>query len=218
VLKQVQNALAAVKKGQAALGICATNGVVIACEKNLPTTLIDLSSCQKCIRIADHIGFVYAGMNPDSRVLASMAQKKALAYFGLYHERIPVLQLVRAVAETMQKYTQSGGVRPFGVSLLIAGTDDDGPQLYQVDPSGAYFGWKAGAIGKNFIESKTFLAKRYREDIELEDAINTAILTLKEGFDGQMTNTNIELAIVTPEGGFRALDASEVQDYLTTAE
>ena len=90
VLKQVQNALAAVKKGQAALGICATNGVVIACEKNLPTTLIDLSSCQKCIRIADHIGFVYAGMNPDSRVLASMAQKKALAYFGL----IPVLQRV----------------------------------------------------------------------------------------------------------------------------
>ena len=140
VLKQVQNALAAVKKGQAALGICATNGVVIACEKNLPTTLIDISATRKCIRIADHIGFVYAGMNPDSRVLAAAAQKKALAYFGMYHERIPVLQLVRAVASTMQSYTQSGGVRPFGVSLLIAGTDDEGPQLYQVDPSGAYFG------------------------------------------------------------------------------
>ncbi len=49
----------------------------------------------------------------------------------------------------MQEYTQSGGVRPFGVSLLVAGIDGDGvPRLFQVDPSGAYFGWKATAIGK----------------------------------------------------------------------
>ena len=49
----------------------------------------------------------------------------------------------------MQEYTQSGGVRPFGVSLLVAGMDGDGvPRLFQVDPSGAYFGWKATAIGK----------------------------------------------------------------------
>lgn len=59
----------------------------------------------------------------------------------------------------MQEFTQSGGVRPFGVSLLVAGVDDDGPQLYQVDPSGAYFGWRASAIGKNFVNAKTFLEK-----------------------------------------------------------
>ena len=47
-----------------------------------------------------------------------------------------VSQLVREVASTMQEFTQSGGVRPFGVSLFVAGFDDEGPQLYQVDPSG----------------------------------------------------------------------------------
>jgi hypothetical protein len=36
-------------------------------------------------------------------------------------ESIPVLQLVRDIAAVMQEFTQSGGVRPFGVSLLIAG-------------------------------------------------------------------------------------------------
>ena len=83
-----------------------------------------------------------------------------------------------------QEYTQSGGVRPFGLSLLVAGYDDNGPQLYQVDPSGAYFGWKATAIGKNHINAKNFLEKRYNEEMELDDAVHTALLTLREGFEG----------------------------------
>lgn len=58
---------------------------------------------------------------------------------------------------------ESGGVRPFGVSLLMAGYDDNGPQLYQIDPSGSYFAWKASAIGKNMTNAKTFLEKRYSE-------------------------------------------------------
>ena len=57
-------------------------------------------------------------------------------------------------------YTESGGVRPFGVSLLLAGVDENGPQLYQIDPSGSYFAWKASAIGKNMSNAKTFLEKR----------------------------------------------------------
>ena len=90
-------------------------------------------------------------------------------------------QGVRETALIMQEYTQSGGVRPFGVSCLVAGYDDDGPQLFQVDPSGAAFGWKATAIGKNYINAKNFLERRYNEDMELDDAIHTALLTLREG-------------------------------------
>ena len=88
----------------------------------------------------------------------------------------------------------------------------------QVDPSGAYFGWHASAIGKNFKNAKTFLEKRYSEDMELEDAIHTALLTLREGFEGEMTSENIELGIVGPKGGFRLLTPDEVQDYLDEAE
>jgi 20S proteasome subunit alpha 2 len=130
-----------------------------------------------------------------------------------------VLQLVREVAAIMQEYTQSGGVRPFGVSLLIGGVDDDGPQLFQVDPSGAYFAWRATAIGKNFANAKTFLEKRYSEEMELEDAVHTALLTLREGFEGEMTKDNIEVAVVSArERKFRILSAAEVSDYLREAE
>lgn len=175
---------------------------------------------------------------------------------------------MRDIAAVMQEFTQSGGVRPFGVSLLVAGIDDDGPQLYQVDPSGAYFGWRASAIGKNFSNAKTFLEKRYSEDMELEDAIHTgtypptgtrthamhtdctgpqalalsrapiqadtlttplflpsflspvaALLTLRDGFEGEMTSTNVEIGIVdAKDKKFRVLSPAEVADYLAEAE
>ncbi len=117
------------------------------------------------------------------------------------------------------------GVRPFGVSLLIAGFDSSrGPCLYQVDPSGSYFMWKASAMGKNMTNAKTFLEKRYNDDISLEDAIHTALLTLKEGFEGQMTEKTIEIGIIgantlgdTPGSEkqlpvFRKLTESEIKD------
>ena len=58
----------------------------------------------------------------------------------------------------LQEFTQSGGVRPFGVSLLIIGSDDKGPVLYQVDPSGSYFPWKACAIGKNMVSHHPYIS------------------------------------------------------------
>ena len=53
------------------------------------------------------------------------------------------------------------GVRPYGISLLVAGWDNHrGQALYQIDPSGSFWAWKASAIGKNMSNAKTFLEKR----------------------------------------------------------
>ena len=196
----------------------AKDGVVIATDKKMRTPLIDETSTQKTELVTDNIGMVYSGMGADYRLLVRKARKKAAVYERTYHESIPVVILVREVAAIMQEYTQSGGVRPFGVSLLIAGFDINGPHLYQVDPSGAYFGWKASAIGSKSTECKTFLEKRFNDDMELEDAIHTALLTLKEGFDGEMTSENIEVGIIDKSCKFRTLTAAEIKDYLEETE
>ena len=213
-LVQIEHALNAANKGLTSLGIRAADGVVLATEKKLPSSLVDGATVQKCAMVTPQVGFVYSGMGPDMRLLVRKARKQAQVYQHLYHEDIPVAQLVREVATVMQEYTQSGGVRPFGVCLLVAGFDREGPQLYQVDPSGSYFAWKATAIGKNMSNAKDFLEKRYSEEMELEDAIHTAILTLKEGFEGMIDKDNIEISVVRKDGGFRTLDPSEVADYL----
>jgi 20S proteasome subunit alpha 2 len=91
------------------------------------------------------------------------------------------------------------GVRPYGVSLLLAGYTENPPNnqnpftLYQIDPSGSYFPWRATAIGRNASSAKQFLEKRYNPEMELEDAIHTALLTLKEGFEGEMTQDTVEI-------------------------
>ncbi|OJD24120.1 hypothetical protein ACJ73_04526 [Blastomyces percursus] len=257
-LVQIEYALNAVNQGVTALGIKATNGVVLATEKKSSSPLIEPPSLSKISLITPDIGMVYSGMGPDYRVLVDKARKTShTAYKRIYNEYPPTRILVQDVARVVQEATQSGGVRPYGVSLLIAGWDDGieptitegesdtdkkkvsgktggilkgGPSLYQVDPSGSYFPWKATAIGKSATSAKTFLEKRYTEGLELEDAIHIALLTLKETIEGEMNGETVEIGIVGPpadhllgyegvEGArgprFRKLTKEEIEDYLT---
>ncbi|KAL7560883.1 hypothetical protein ACA910_008167 [Epithemia clementina (nom. ined.)] len=218
-LLQIEYALNAVANGKTALGICAVDGVVLATDKKMPSVLVDSDHVNKIEEITPTSGFCYAGLGPDYRVLVKRARKASQSYERIYGEVQPVGQLVKNAAGTMQEYTQRGGVRPFGISLLVAGLQGDGvtPALYQVDPSGAYFGWKATAIGKNFVSAKNFLEKRWNEDMELEDAIHTALLTLREGFEGEMMAHNIQVATVRKGGKFTILTPQQIQDYLDEA-
>ncbi|EAN30650.1 Proteasome subunit alpha type-2-B [Theileria parva strain Muguga] len=221
-LVQIEYALNGVAKGAPTLGIKATNGVVIAAEKKQPSTLIESDSLNKIDFFADHIGAVAAGMPADFRVVLKKGRKEvdntAMKYKAMYGDDIPGAQLVKDVASIMQEFTHSGGVRPFGISLLLASYDDDGPQLYQIDPSGAFFGWKATAIGNRMQNNNTFLEKRYHPDLELEDAIHIAILTLKEGFEGELTSENIEIGVVGPDKKFKILPPEMIEDYLNEVQ
>lgn len=219
-LLQIEYALNAVANGRTSLGICAKDGVVIATEKKLSSELVDVEQVHKVEVITPTTGFCYAGVGPDYRVLVRRSRKSSQAYLRMYGEVQPVSQLVKRTANVMQEYTQRGGVRPFGISLLVGGIDeaDGSPHLYQVDPSGTYFAWKATAIGRNHLNAKNFLEKRYTEDMELEDAIHTALLTLREGFEGEMNAHNIQVGIASQKDGkFKILTPEQIQDYLDEA-
>ncbi|CAD8193939.1 unnamed protein product [Paramecium octaurelia] len=217
-LLQIEYALNAVAKGDTAIGIKAKNGVVLVVEKKQSSILVEESSVQKVALLTDNIAATYAGLGPDFRVLSQQARKLVKKYDLKYQEEIFVQTLSRELAEDVQVATQRGGIRPFGVSILIAGYDEEGPHLVQLDPSGAYYSWKATAIGKQAKNAKAFLEKRYNADMEIEDAINTALLTLKEGFEGQMTATNIEVGVIRDDHVFRILPPSQVKDYLEELE
>lgn len=215
-LGQLEHSLAAVNRGSLSIGIKATNGVVLVSEKKVAGYLVQGESVEKIFRISPSIGCTYAGLGPDTRQLVKLARKAAETYYLTYDEYPQAKVLVTDVASTIQDYTQSGGVRPFGVSLLVAGLDSNRqPQLFQVDPSGMFFAWRATAIGKNMQLAKSFLEKRCKEVPELEDAIHTALLALKDSFDGQMNETNVEIGVLNAATGlFTKLSVAQTKEYI----
>jgi len=214
-LVQIEYALNAVAAGASCVGIIAKDGVVLAVENKVSPTVAP-GSVSKIEEVSDHIGMTYSGLGPDFRVLTDHARKQAQSYQINFGEMPSTKLLVESVANVMQEYTQSGGVRPFGVSLLIGGWDvqEDRPRLFQCDPSGAYFSWKATALGRNYIHARTFLERRYNEDLELDDAVHTALLTLKESFDVQITEDNVQIALCK-KSGFLKLQQQAVKDYIS---
>eukprot|EP00811_Abedinium_folium_P014876 NODE_23859_length_648_cov_5.694818.p1 GENE.NODE_23859_length_648_cov_5.694818~~NODE_23859_length_648_cov_5.694818.p1 ORF type:complete len:183 (-),score=69.22 NODE_23859_length_648_cov_5.694818:99-593(-) len=162
----------------------------------------------------------YAGLGPDYRVLLRRARKKAQEYELVHGEPIPIEGLAVEVAAVMQEFTQSGGVRPFGVSLLVAGYDHTGYQLFQVDPSGIYFKWKATAIGKGMSNARGFLEKRYSSEQTIEDAIHNAVLVLKDCYEGELTEKTFELGVAREEDGgkFVVIPEEQLKDYLKEVE
>ena len=70
------------------------------------------------------------------------------------------------LANLKQKYTQSNGRRPFGISSLVVGFDPHTkqPHLFTTDPAGTYSEWKANAIGRSSKTVREFLEKNYKDE------------------------------------------------------
>ena len=87
-----------------------------------------------CLVANKNVGCVFSGLSTDFHVLLKSLRKTAMKYKLRYDVEMPTREVVKAAASVMQEYTQSGGVRPFGVSLLVIGWENT-PTLWQVDPS-----------------------------------------------------------------------------------
>ena len=217
-LFQVEYAMEAVRKGTTAVGVRGTDHIVFAVERKSTAKLQDPRTVRKIHKLDKNIVLSFAGLTADARVLINRARIECQSYRLTFEDEPSVEYIAEYVSGIQQRYTQSGGVRPFGISLLLAGYDHNGPQLYQIDPSGSYLAWKASAVGKHMVNAKTFLEKRYSDELELEDAVHTALLTLKEGFEGATDHTNIEVGIVGADGAFKVLTPAEIKDYLGEVE
>ena len=119
------------------------DGVLLITDKRVVDVLVVPEAVEKVFEIDEHIAATAAGILSDARVLMERAQLRAQQHRVTYDSPIDSLTVVKDISNLKQICTQSGGLRPFGVSLLIAGVDDMGPRLFETDPTGIFFQYRA---------------------------------------------------------------------------
>lgn len=199
----------ALQLGSTTVGISTKEGVVLAVEKRVQSPLLVSSSIEKIMEIDRHLGCAMSGLIADARTMVDHARVTSQNHAFTYDERIKVESVTQAVCDLALRFGESVHdedammSRPFGVALLIAGIDENGPQLYvltalttisasqtssfHTDPSGTFVRYEAKAVGSGSEAAQSELQDKWHKvrafllfGLPLFDATLVQQMTLKE--------------------------------------
>jgi len=214
-LFQVEYAKEAVKRGATAAGIATKDGVALVAFKSIHSSLVVPDSLKKIFEVDEHICVTASGLIADARRLVYIARVDSQRHRMTYSESPRVDTIARSVCDLMQVYTQYGGIRPFGVSLLIAGVDPSGAKLFEAEPSGAMTAYKADSIGANKKEVDEILEDKYNEKHSVDEAIGVCVEALRATQEEKLQPENMEISYVPAKTMKCAvLSDKEVAKYL----
>jgi proteasome alpha subunit len=215
-LLQVEYAKKTVRQGSTAIGMMCADGVLLVTDKRMVDELIVPESVEKIFQIDGHIGATAAGIVSDARVLVERAQLRAQQHKVTYDSPIDTLTIVKDICNLKQICTQSGGLRPFGVSIIVAGIDESGARVFVTDPTGIYFQYKATAIGEGETEIEDILHKDYRETMTIEDGLRLCVKALKKVLDNNFTADRIDTAYIEKDSKtFKKFPKKKIEKIMT---
>jgi 20S proteasome alpha/beta subunit len=127
-----------------------------------------------------HIAAAFAGVSGDARPLVNGTQQKISQNRFELGEAPSLNHVASILTQKMQEATMSYGTRPFGVSIIVAGTNEAKPKMIKIETNGNSFEAKAGVVGKNATEIQEFLESNYNADAldTVEETVNFAIKAL----------------------------------------
>ena len=214
-LLQVEYAEKTVRLGSASIGLVCKDGVVIVADKRVRDKLLALESTHKIFEIDSHIIAVSAGILADARILIDQAQVLAQQSRVTYDSPIEPELIVKELANLKQQFSQYGGARPFGVSLMIAGINNKKPELYSSDVTGNYTEYYATAIGENDDKIKEKLRENYKKDFTIKKGVKAALDIFKELEDKKFNVGRFELVYIKNEGSeLKRLYGDELSEFI----
>ncbi|XP_050739143.1 proteasome subunit alpha type-3-like [Eriocheir sinensis] len=171
---QVEYAQKAVENSGTAIGLRCKDGVVFAVEKIITSKLYERGANKRIFTIDTHAGLASAGLLADARAVVDVGRAEAANYRAEYGRPIPCKFLAERVSSYHHAYTLYSAVRPFGCSIMIGVYDEDGPQMYLIDPSGMCHGYWGCAIGKAKQNAKTEIEKLKLKDLTCKELVKEA--------------------------------------------
>lgn len=212
-LYQVEYAREAVKKGTISLGIVYSDGVLLGADKNVVERLMVSDAVEKLYQVDSHIGAATSGLVADGRQLINRARIMSQSHKITYDEDVSVARLTRDMCEYIQMHTQLAGTRPFGTALLIGGFNDH-PKLFETDPSGSFWEYKATAIGENSDQVRSLFAKKYKDDLSLEDAISLALEGIYSVTKERFNEKSIDFAYIDSKREYKKVSPEEIKGQI----
>jgi len=219
-LLQVEYAMESVKQGSATIALRSSTHAVIGALKR---SVSELSTHQqKILMIDDHVGIGIAGLTADARTLAKWMRNECLNHKYVKGTALPSSKLANDLADRHQRTTQTYVRRPYGVGLLMASFDRNGPHVYQTCPSGNVYECYGTAIGARSQSGRTYLEKYVDtfSDCTRDELIMHAVKALVGcvGGDGELTSENGSVGIVGKGEVFTIIEGEELQPYLDRLE
>jgi len=174
-LYQIEYANKAVESSGTSIGICCKDGVVLAVEKLIDSKLQEENTNTRIFNVDRHAGLSITGWKPDARPVVNKARSEARGYLDQFGHRIPGRVLSERLSASVHFQTLYMSNRPYGITTLLAAHDHiEGPQLYQIEPSGESWGYKACATGKGRQAAKSELEKLNFETLTVKEALKEA--------------------------------------------
>ena len=214
-LLQVEYAEKVVRFGSASIGLVCKDGLVIIADKRIRDKLIANESSHKIFEVDQHIIASAAGILSDARVLIDQAQVLAQQNRVTYNSPIEPIAIVQMIADRKQMSTQYGGLRPYGVAIMLGGVSKGRVHLYTTDVTGNYTAYKANAIGENDEKIKEILRRDYNESMTIEEGIRFGMKIFKEILGKNFEIDRFDVAYIkTADEELVRLHGDELKKYV----
>lgn len=216
-LYQLEYAMEAVIQGSATIGLKNRHDCAVLAALKRSTS--ELSAHQKkIIPIDEHIGISIAGLTADARILARYLRNECMNERYAHEQALPVNRLLGNLELKMQLSTQRYDRRPYGVGILVAGFDKNGPHIYQIEASAMSHDCRAMAIGAGSQAARTYLEKNIDSfsDLDINQLVRHSLLALRECLRNnvELSTKNVSLAIVGRGLPFATYDDQDVDVFL----
>jgi proteasome alpha subunit len=195
-LLQVEYAEKAVRLGASSLGMVCTDGLFIIADKRVEDHLVVPSSANKIYEIDAHIISSIAGIISDARVLIERAQILCQQHRLTYDSPIEPELIIKEISNIKQQFSQYGGARPFGVSLMVGGVNREKMELYSSDVTGNYLSYYAMAIGDSEEKIREKLRAKYTKDLTVKKGIKLALEIFEEVQGKKFDIKRFELVLI----------------------
>ncbi len=198
-LLQVEYAEKTVRLGSSSISMVCADGVFIIADKRIDDKLLVQDSVTKINEIDSNVIVSVAGIGSDARILIEKAQILAQQNRITYDSPIEPEIIIKEISNLKQQFTQYGGARPFGVSLMIAGINRKKPELFTSDITGNYFSYYANAIGENDEKIKEKLREEYKRDLTIKKGIKISLNIYEELLGDKFNLKRFELVYINKD-------------------